>query len=199
MRLHDPLGVRPSIAVVVSGIPDIFKSFLHSVLGARKGEEDPFALDVFENPYGALTHRVPKPPSNKKYISKTLNLQESPEVNVISPKANVISPKANVISPKVNVIFPKVNFISPKVNVKYFLGIFEEFKIFEIFCLGVTVTGVSKYLTCERRKFGSLIETFNESGRRDREGCVCGVGAQTYLYLPWGKVHSFLAKLQFFA
>ena len=56
-----------------------------------------------------------------------------------------ISAKVNVISPKVNVISPKVNVISPKRNK---LSIFQEFlknlKVFEIFCWGVTVTGVSK-------------------------------------------------------
>ena len=48
------------------------------------------------------------------------------------------------MSPKVNVISPTLNVVSPKVNVKYFGGIFEEFKVFEISCWGVTVTGVSK-------------------------------------------------------
>ena len=58
------------------------------------------------------TLRVPKPPSNKREISKIPNSSRIPKVNVISPKVNVISPKVNDVSPKVNVI-------SPKVNVKY--------------------------------------------------------------------------------
>ena len=80
------------------------------------------------------THRAPKPPEQqKKKFQKPQNLRES-----------LISPNVNVISPKVNAISPKVNAMSPKVDIKYFLGIFEEFKVFEIFCRGVTVTGVSK-------------------------------------------------------
>ena len=68
----------------------------------------------------------PKNPSNKKLE----NLQESPKVNLISPKVNVTSPKVNVIS--------------PKVNVKHFKGTLVEPKVFDIFCWGVTVAGVSK-------------------------------------------------------
>ena len=73
------------------------------------------------------------PPSNKKESPK---IQKSSRIPYF--------PKVDAISPKVNAISPKVNAISPKPNVKYFKGIFEEFKVFEIFCWGVAVIGVSK-------------------------------------------------------
>ena len=92
--------------------------------------EGTFCLDVFENPYAAPRPTDPQnPPSNKKQFQKPKNLRES------------------LISPKVNVISPKVNALSPKVNVKYFKGIFEEFKIFEIFFWGSRSQGLRKYLT----------------------------------------------------
>ena len=56
----------------------------------------------------------------RKKFQKPKNLRE-----------NRISPQVNIISPKVSVISSKVNALSPKVNVKYVLGIFEEFRVFE--------------------------------------------------------------------
>ena len=85
----------------------------------------PFFLDISKTPTGPKT-----PQQQKKKFPKNRKPRLSPKVNVRSPKVNVCS--------------PKVNARSPKVNVKYFLGIFEEFKVFEISCWGVTVTGVSK-------------------------------------------------------
>ena len=76
-------------------------------------------LDISENPYGA-----PRP-------------TESPNL----PKQQ----KRYFRNPKSSIISPRVNVISPKVNVKYFSGILDEdFQVFEIFCWGFTVTGVSK-------------------------------------------------------
>ena len=40
-----------------------------------QGEE----LDIFENPYGAPTHGVPKPPSNKKRNSKNPENPDYPQ------------------------------------------------------------------------------------------------------------------------
>ena len=94
-----------------------------------------------------------------------------------------LSPKVNARSPKVNARSPKVNVRSPKVNVKYFLGIFEEFQVFEISCWGVTVTGVAKiskfWDSCksEARKKSTKInflgpETVRWGGGLPREGVV---------------------------
>ena len=61
---------------------------------------------------------------------KTLQQQKNPK----TPKTPI---------PKVNVLSPKVNVLSPKVNVKYFREFLKiQFKVFEICCWGVTVTGV---------------------------------------------------------
>ena len=87
------------------------------------------SLDILENPQrGPPTHGVPKPPSNKK-VGK---FQKSRK-----PR----------LSPKVNARSPKVNVHSPKVNVKYFEGIFEGFKVFEILVWGSRSQGFRKYLT----------------------------------------------------
>ena len=72
-------------------------------------------------------HGVPKPPRNKKEIQKT-------------PKTPLV-PKSKRYFPKSKRYFPKAKRYFP---VKYFMGIFEAFKVFEIFCWGVTLTGVSK-------------------------------------------------------
>ena len=79
-------------------------------------------LRYFRKPYGPPDPRSPKipPATKKKKIQKTRK-----------PR----------LSPKVNARSPKVNARSLKVNVKYFQGIFEELKVFEISCWGVTVTG----------------------------------------------------------
>ena len=79
---------------------------------------------------GPPTHGVRKPPATKK---------ENPK----NPKAR-LSPEVNARSPKVNARSPKVNARSLKVDVKYFQAVFEELKVFEVSCWGVTVTGVSK-------------------------------------------------------
>ena len=49
--------------------------------------------------------------------------------------------KKKISKPKIFENLPKSNRTSPQVNVKYFEGIFEEFKVFEISCWRVTVTG----------------------------------------------------------
>ena len=88
-------------------------------------------VSYFRNPYGAPR---PTESQNPAAIKKKLKQNRKPR----------LSPKVNVLSPKVNVMSPKVNVLSPNVNVNYFQGIFEEFKVFEISCWGVMVTGVSK-------------------------------------------------------
>ena len=88
----------------------------------------PNVLDIFETPTGPPDPRSPKTPQQqKKKFQK--------------PRKPRLSPKVDARSPKVDARSPKVDARSPKVNVK---GIFEEFKVFEISCWGVTVTGVSK-------------------------------------------------------
>ena len=66
------------------------------------------------------------PPSNKKRNSENPKTFEKP------------------LFTKSKRSFRKSKRSSPKVSFKYFWGIFEEFKVFEISCWGVTVTGVSK-------------------------------------------------------
>ena len=71
------------------------------------------------DPYGApRPTESENPPATKKKFQKT----QKPR----------LSPKVNARSPKVNARSPKVNARSLKVNVKYFQGILEEFKVFEI-------------------------------------------------------------------
>ena len=48
------------------------------------------------------------------------------------------SPKRKRYLPQSKRYFPKLNVISPKVNEMYFSGSFEELKVFEIFCWGVS-------------------------------------------------------------
>ena len=97
-------------------------------------------LDIFENPYGA-----PRPtesqtqPSNRKKYQKSENLREC-------PKASLITPKVDVISTKSKRYFPKSKGYLRKSKLKYLKEILEEFKLFEISCWGVTVTGFQKYL-----------------------------------------------------
>ena len=95
------------------------------------GKKKAHKLDIFENPYGPPDPRGPKTPRQQKRNSQ-------------KPENPRLSPKVNARSPKVNARSLKVNARSLKVNVKYFKGMFEEFLLFEFFCSGVTVTGVSK-------------------------------------------------------
>ena len=103
---------------------------VHPILRCRIASEAPRRnmplMDIFENPYGApRPTESQNPPATKRKNSKN---PEDPE-----------------LYPKVNVLSPKVKPRSPKVNVKYFLGNFwKTFKVIEISCWGVTVTGVSK-------------------------------------------------------
>ena len=78
-----------------------------------------------ENPYGApRPTESPNPPATKKELQKIRKPRLSPKVNVRSPKVKARSPKVK----KSTLSIPK--------------GIFEEFKVFEISCWVVTVTGV---------------------------------------------------------
>ena len=81
-------------------------------------------FDIFENPYGAPDPWSPKTPQQQKR-----KFQKKTKTTII---------------PKSKRSFPKSKRSFPKVNVKYFKGILEEFKVFEISYWGVAVTGVSK-------------------------------------------------------
>ena len=114
-----------------------------SKAGLSRQKENRTRVRYFRNPLrDPPTLGVPKPPSNKKRNPKTRRPRLSPKVNVISPKVNVISTKVNVLS--------------PEVNVKHFKGIFEEFKVLEISCWGVTVT-VGRFEWGQSRPGGSEI------------------------------------------
>ena len=81
-RLRFPVVISKSLAIVIdlcdSAIKHPFWLSLQEVLA--------IALPVFENPIqDPPTHRIPKPPSNKKK-TKTLISRESSKVSLISPK-----------------------------------------------------------------------------------------------------------------
>ena len=100
------------------------------------------SLDIFENPYGVpQTNKSQTPPPNhNKKKSKT-------------PKSSRI-PRSKRYFPKSKRDRSKSNVLSRTVNVRYFQGILEELKVFEIFCWGITVRGVREYLSqshCSRK------------------------------------------------
>ena len=89
------------------------------------------SLPFFEAPTGPADPQSPKAPPQQKGYSQNPKIFENP-------------PGVNLISPKVNLISPQLNLISQQKTLSIFREVLEEFKIFEIFCWGVTVKGVPK-------------------------------------------------------